>query len=81
MYASVLGNGLKTFTSDCFNISELQKRKQIVKIYYTDSCSKTFFVWSFNLLLLLVYEQFLYYIRHRTVPLTSFMPQSPKVYD
>jgi hypothetical protein len=29
MYVSVNANVLKTFTSDCFNISELQKRKQI----------------------------------------------------
>jgi hypothetical protein len=29
MYASVNANRLKTFTSDCVNISELQKRKLI----------------------------------------------------
>jgi hypothetical protein len=29
MYASVNANGLKTFTPDCFNISELLKNKQI----------------------------------------------------
>jgi hypothetical protein len=29
MYASVNAKELKTFTSDCVSISELQKRKQI----------------------------------------------------
>jgi hypothetical protein len=29
MYASLNANGLKTITSDCVNISELQERKQI----------------------------------------------------
>jgi hypothetical protein len=37
MYASVNANGLKTFTSDCVNISELKKRKIIYENYlYSD---------------------------------------------
>jgi hypothetical protein len=37
MYDSVNANGLKTFTTDCFNISHLQRWKIILNIIYIGS--------------------------------------------
>jgi hypothetical protein len=50
MYASVNANGLKTFTSDCVNISELTKRKHIYENLLYRDMQYIVFEWSFNLL-------------------------------
>jgi phosphorylcholine metabolism protein LicD len=44
IYDSVISNGLKTFTSDCFNISEDKRKSKFMKINYIRSCSEAFWM-------------------------------------